>query len=497
MAFRLETEGHREFAALADVVRTFFASVERRGDSVLTAACDQPICLLSSVDPPVSPQQARAASRSGRSDRLVRVTSGPCRREGGLEAGGVTEEVPLHDLRRVLKRQLHLLLEGALGLSFPWGSLTGVRPTRIALEAIRKKGRAEAEKELLDYWRLSPAKARLAAETALAEEAILSSLEEGQGLLYVGLPFCPSRCLYCSFITQDAKRQAGSLEAYVEAVIREARGVFSDGGQGPLAAVYYGGGTPTSLPAPLFERFLQGVLEKAPLAAGAEMTMEAGRPDTLDREKLDLIRKYGFHRLCVNPQTMQEATLKRIGRRHTVEETVRAFRLARSLGFGDINMDLIAGLPGEGAAELLDSLEQVMALGPEHITLHTLAVKRGSALDRLPVDRQVFLPDQALIEAVEEAQESLRRQGYRPYYLYRQKNCLSGLENTGFTRTGGSLYNVAMMSDQVPVIGLGSGSTSKVILEATARRHHNPKDLLLYIDRVEELIRKKKTLFSL
>ncbi len=496
MAFILEMRGHREFAALADIVRAFFDSAKKEGDSLLTADCDLPLHLYSSVEPAVSLEEARAASRSGRSDRLVRVTTGPCQGEPS-EVRGVTEEVPLHEVRRVLKRQLYLVLEEARQLSFPWGSLTGVRPTRIALDLIREEGREKAEEELVDSWRLSPAKARLAVETTLAEEAILAGMGEGESLLYVGLPFCPGRCLYCSFITQDAARQADSLGAYVEAVIREARGLFQGQKGGQIAAVYYGGGTPTSLPAPLFERFLQGVLEWVPLAAGAEMTMEAGRPDTLDREKLEIIRKYKFSRLCINPQTMQEASLKRIGRRHTVEETVEAFHLARSLGFDDINMDLIAGLPGEEGADLLDSLEQLISLGPEHITLHSLAVKRGSYLDRLLLDRQIFLPDRALIEAVEEAQESLRRHGYRPYYLYRQKNCRSGLENTGFSRTGGSLYNVAMMSDRVPVIGLGSGSTSKVILEDTARRLHNPKDLLLYIDRVEDLIGRKTALFSL
>ncbi len=194
---------------------------------------------------------------------------------------------------------------------------------------------------------------------------------------------------------------------------------------------------------------------------------------------------------------MHKETLKRIGRHHSVEETVEAFQLARAMGFSDINMDLIAGLPGEDPTRFLDSVEQVIRLGPEHITLHTLAVKRGSFLDRMFEDRDSLLPDPSLIAALEEAQERLRRHGYRPYYLYSQKNCRSGLENTGFTRDKkGSLYNVAMMSDRVPVIGLGSGASSKAIHEQTARRVHNPKDIKLYVERVDEQIEKKIRLFS-
>ncbi|NLA96005.1 MAG: coproporphyrinogen dehydrogenase HemZ [Clostridiaceae bacterium] len=388
-----------------------------------------------------------------------------------------------------------MILSQAIGLDFPWGSLTGVRPTRIALDLIRRSGASKAKRELVEYWKLSESKAGLAVETALAEEGQLRRMEENEAILYVGLPFCPGRCLYCSFITQDAQRQQASLGRYVNAVVQEAEGVFDGRFPFEIAAVYYGGGTPTSLPVSFFRSYLEEILAVAPLKENAELTMEAGRPDTMNRDKLELIRSSGFHKLCINPQTMREETLRLIGRHHTVDDTVAAFCRARSMGFADINMDLIAGLPGEDADDLLDSLCQVIDLGPESITLHTLAVKRGSYLDRLFADRRALLPDPALMEAVEKAHNLLGQNGYRPYYLYKQKNCRSGLENTGFTRAGGSLYNVAMMSDQVPVVGLGSGSMSKVILERTAKRVHNPKDLLVYIDRIQEQIDKKRALF--
>jgi oxygen-independent coproporphyrinogen-3 oxidase len=478
-------------AALADLVRLFFGQAERIGDSSLTAPSDLNLFLTSAVDPPISAGKARLVSRSGRSDQEVRVTS----RLEGKQADMVSERIPLHLLRRVLKRQLYLLLSRATGLDFPWGSLTGVRPTQIALEVINQSGEDQAAAILSDYWRLSGSKAALAVKTALAEDATLRQLEEDDVMLYVGLPFCPGRCLYCSFITQDAGRQEGSLVHYVDAVIREAGGIFTGRFPGKIRAVYYGGGTPTSLPPALFRRYLEEVLALAPLKQGAELTMEAGRPDTLDREKLEIIRDCGFQRLCINPQTMHDETLRRIGRHHTTDQTVASFRLARSLGFTDINMDLIAGLPGESTSDLLDSVKRVLELNPEHITLHTLAVKKGSYLDRLFDDHGALLPDPVLIEAVGEAHRLLGQAGFRPYYLYKQKNCRSGLENTGFTRLAGSLYNVAMMSDQVPVVGLGSGSTSKVILERTARRLHNPKDLRLYIERVDRQVAAKRSLF--
>jgi coproporphyrinogen dehydrogenase HemZ len=438
-------------------------------------------------------------------------------------------DIPRDEWRREAKRQLYVILSRETGISFPWGALTGVRPTQIACQEIERATwnnqglQSEWYGKVFDrmthYWKLSEQKTKLVIETALAEQRILASLAypktngavddgcdnliiQGTGVVYpyvvyVGLPFCPSRCAYCSFIARDAGRYAELLEPYVDAVIREARMTFSRGFKGEVAAVYFGGGTPTSLPAPLFERYLSGVLKSIPLMSDAELTMEAGRPDTIDEEKLSIIRDKKFDRLCINPQTMRDETLRMIGRAHTVEETLRAFELARAMGFRDINMDLIAGLPGEGATELLESIVRIAKLAPESITLHTLAVKRGSALIEDGVPHVLFYPDEALIDAVEQSHDCLRTHGYAPYYLYRQRNCRSGLENTGFAREGhASIYNVAMMSDAVPVIGFGSGSTSKAIRGRQASRVHNPKDLSVYISCVEEQVEKKRALFS-
>lgn len=461
----------------------------------------------------------------------------------------ITRGIPKDAWRREAKRQLYVILSRETGISFPWGALMGIRPTQIAcqeieravrgapvgsgiralgrkqdtecaLQALPDTWREDVFDRMTHYWRLSGQKAKLAIETALAEQRILSSLAypkpDGSGtdrcennliqgtdvtypyVVYVGLPFCPSRCAYCSFIARDAGRHVELLEPYVEAVIREAELTFSQSFNGEVAAVYFGGGTPTSLPAPLFKRYLDGVLKSIPLATDAELTMEAGRPDTIDREKLEMIRDKKFDRLCINPQTMRDETLRAIGRGHTVDDTERAYELARTMGFRDINMDLIAGLPGEGAPELLESVARIAELSPESVTLHTLAVKRGSALIEGQVPHAVFRPDEALIDAVERSHDYLRARGYAPYYLYRQRNCRSGLENTGFAKKGyASVYNVAMMSDAVSVIGLGSGSTSKAVRDRQATRIHNPKDLSVYIGRVEEQVEKKRALFNL
>jgi coproporphyrinogen dehydrogenase HemZ len=528
-----------------------------------------------------------------------------------VASDSISYDIPKDEWRREAKRQLYVILSRETGIYFPWGALTGVRPTQIVcqeIERAKRKGTdtkrgwyAEVLDRMTQYWQLSEQKSALAIETALSEQRILASLAypitvtgttindhdftfiqeqdaayppvqdppvqrtnkvyppvqdppvQGEDtfypliqrtdaaylpvkeppvhradaayppvqhppvqgvdavspyvqepntaypfVVYVGLPFCPSRCAYCSFIARDAKRHVELLEPYVEAVILEVERTFSNGFKGGVAAVYFGGGTPTSLPAPLFERYLDGVLKSIPLMPDAELTMEAGRPDTIDEETLEIIRDKNFRRLCINPQTMRDETLRAIGRDHTVEETIKAYELARAMGFQDINMDLIAGLPGEGATELLESITNIMELEPESVTLHTLAVKRGSALIEGDVPHAVFHPDRALIDAVEQSHAMLRSYNYAPYYLYRQRNCRSGLENTGFSKEGyASIYNVAMMSDAVPVIGFGSGSTSKAIRGRQANRVHNPKDLSVYISRVEEQVKKKRALFSL
>lgn len=352
---------------------------------------------------------------------------------------------------------------------------------------------------LTGHYFVSPDKADLALQTTQAEEKLLNSIPPGSAMVYLGVPFCPTRCAYCSFIAQDAMHKAKLLEPYVDAVLTETSAFFGQPGQPlPISAVYVGGGTPTSLPTGLFARFLQGTLSQLPLLPGAEITVEAGRPDTITAEKLQIILKCKATRLCINPQTFHDATLERIGRRHTTRQTVEAFTLARSMGFQSINMDLIAGLPGETPDDFADSLDQALALAPDSITVHTLAMKRSSRLqqERLTAGSQHGLPDPALADMLNKARQKLADAGLLPYYLYRQKDVAGGLENTGFARPGeGSIYNVGMMSDRCSVIGLGSGAMSKKVTGTRVDRLGNPRDIADYIKRTTELAEKKAALF--
>lgn len=385
-------------------------------------------------------------------------------------------------VRREIKRQLYTVLSEWSGWRFPWGSLTGIRPTRIADEALRACGGNDASAAILlnRFWQVSPAKAKLAVEVLQRENALLGRLPPEQLLVYVGVPFCPTRCAYCSFITHDAPRQAARLDAYVDAVLEEAR-VCTESVLPTVAALYIGGGTPSSLPADTLSRLLAGLVRVLPLAPDAEMTFEAGRPDTLDRPRLAAIRDSGFTRLCINPQTFDDRTLRRIHRQHTGEQTRTAFALAREASFARINMDLIAGLPGESAEYLERSLNALLELAPEEITVHALARKRAADLGD---DHPVQPPDPLLETAVEMAHRKLSDEGYQPYYLYRQKEAVGGLENVGFARGGdGCLYNVGMMSDQRPVLGLGSGAVSKRIIGNQVERIVNSKDLNVYLKR--------------
>lgn len=470
--------GHNEKEAIAEVLRLFFGNVES-GTSKELKAGDDNIVITSRI--------------SSLQDMIEVVTE--CENQQTL----VQQIVP-EKFRREIKRQIYCQLEQLTSIHFPWGSLNGVRPTQIVIESYLRHGRNENAviEELTGYWRLSEEKARLGLEASLAEQETMTSLEQDDLFVYAGVPFCPGRCSYCSFIARDAYRMEKWLEPYADTMVEEAKMVFS-GLSRPVRALYLGGGTPTSLPDRAFARLLEGLVKYIPLVEGGEWTVEAGRPDTITKSKLELIRQAGANRICINPQTMNDATLERIGRRHTAAQTIAAFEQARALGFNHINMDLIAGLPGEEPAELLNSLDQLIKLEPESITVHSLALKRSSGLQQLDSYsmKAASKPQSDLAEAVEEAGRLLRESGWYPYYLYRQKDVAGGLENTGFTKVSKAcIYNVAMMSDRFDVIGLGSGAVSKKVEGTKVKRTSNSKDLLDYQQRLSELTERKLKLFQ-
>ncbi len=426
------------------------------------------------------------------------VTTSDLARVRTEAAGQVLERQVAADFaKREIKRQLYQVLALVTGLNFPWGSLTGIRPTVVAAEFLRENPEpAWAVDQLVETYQLAVDKARLAVQTAQAEMRVLGSLPQNSPLVYLSVPFCPTRCSYCSFISQAAAGRSDLFGPYVKAVLKEASLVFGQLDQ-PVQAFYLGGGTPTCLPPKFLQELLEGVFTRLPLMTGAEVTVEAGRPDTLSPAVLDILGAFPVTRLCINPQTFHDKTLKKIGRQHTVSQMHEAWQLARSMGFENLNLDLIAGLPGETPSDLAFSLEEALKLNPAGLTLHSLALKRGSRLQETGPGQEQLLPKPKWQEATGQARQALADRGLFPYYLYKQKYALGGLENTGFARPGREcVYNVAMMSDAVPVIGLGSFAVSKQVTSQGTLRQTNPRDLKTYLERVDELAEKKLAWFS-
>lgn len=487
---RIIFQNHREHAALQDVVALFFTEFTAVEDGFQG---DLPGQVSATISSKVSHLPSLKAMRGQEEGREVLV-------ETRMENEVLSKKVAPILMRRELKRQLYIFLEKLSGIHWPWGSLTGIRPTQVARDLWLENGkdREAAIEELCETWRVSPEKAKLGLETALAEDRILRTIPHDQMMVYAGVPFCPGRCSYCSFICRDAGRQAEQLHEYAKAMVHEAETVFSDW-QPEVSAFYMGGGTPTSFNDQDFAYVLEHILDSLNLVDGAEITVEAGRPDTINEEKLRVMKDLGVTRLCINPQSLNDETLIRVGRFHDTKLFYDVFALARKMGFDDINCDLILGLPGENTEDFARTVEHLLAIEPDSITIHTLALKRSARLEE--EDKEHYLPlrfpDSALQEALGRAQHRLREEGYDPYYLYRQKNVRGGLENTGFARDGKiCIYNVGMMSDEISIVGLGSGSSSKRVTGRRVERMHNSKDLKDYSQRVEELSAKKRDFIS-
>ncbi|MCQ4635911.1 coproporphyrinogen dehydrogenase HemZ [Anaerovorax odorimutans] len=398
-----------------------------------------------------------------------------------------------------LKRELYGYLAHKTGLRPKWGILTGIRPVKLAGELQRKLGSAEKAKQMLieDYL-VEEGKADLLLELYAYQQRYLGKPGPDSAGIYIGIPFCPTRCLYCSFTSNQAGPE--EIERYLKALHKEIAFV----GQGMAAdgitaeSLYIGGGTPTTLTAEQLAELLACVRNSMDLSRLAELTVEAGRPDTITPEKLEVLKAAGVNRISINPQTMHDTTLELIGRSHTKEQTLQAFQMAREAGIDRINADLIAGLPGETAENFQESLAQVIELGAENITLHTLAVKRSSRLKEMDENfhyRQPQLAETMLSQAA----EKLRNNGYRPYYLYRQKHTAGSTENIGYCREDAlSVYNVRIMEEAQSIIALGAGGITKVYYprENRLERVPNVSNYEIYIERIEEMLdRKKKNLF--
>ncbi len=397
--------------------------------------------------------------------------------------------------RRTLQRAFYLAAVDCLGKEPPWGMLSGVRPVKLPTRAM-EAGAAEqqAEAELRDRYRVSPARRRLAMDCAKASLAVKRSLRPEEVSLYVGIPFCPTRCAYCSFISSSGSANK-LIPAYLEALFQEidaAGAALWEAGR-TVRSVYIGGGTPTTLNGDQLRALMGRIQDAFRLVPGTEFTVEAGRPDTITRDRLEAIKAGGGNRVSVNPQTMSDEVLSIIGRSHRAEDIRTAFDLVREAEIGAVNMDLIAGLPGDTIDGFRDTLEQVMALDPENITVHTLALKRGARLRQ----EDVVLPDGETVAAMLDfAWERLREGGYVPYYLYRQKFMSGSFENVGWCKPGTeSVYNICMMEELHTVLSLGAGGVTKTVAEGYVKRLANPKYPQEYLRGIEEITAEKRHFF--
>jgi len=465
-------KGHDKYYGVSDVVRMFAGVPEELKDEGKVVAPDGPDITL-----------VNELLDDGRSVTYSKEKSYACDGEV-LEPG------------REIKRSLYIAMADITSMNMPWGCLTGIRPTLVACEE-------DSPEALEKKYFVRSDKARLAFETSREEQRLLSMVPEDSLCVYIGIPFCPSRCEYCSFVSSDISCHMDRLRSYEKALEHEIS-IVAPSLKRPLSAVYVGGGTPTVLEEKEFASLLDCMYSELNITSGCEVTVEAGRPDTITEGKLISMREHGITRICINPQTMRSDTLMKLGRKHTAEDTVRVYRKACEMGFDLINMDLIAGLPYENAADHIESAKKVIELAPANITVHTLYKKRRARISREQV-MDVDMTRGSLDESVAESYRLLYEAGYHPYYMYRQKDTGHGLENTGFAKgETGNLYNVAMMSDARDVLSFGAGGMSKRCFAQEGGQHKHRvercptiKDALTYMERVEEMAEKKAAFFGL
>ena len=456
--------------------------------------------------------------------------------------------------KTALKHAIYEMLSEQTGHTLPWGELIGVRPTKIAMTQILKYLKNEtgeagqqagaindvndiktsapgnitannaysasnraleaAAAYMMQEHLVSPEKAHLAANIAMRERQILSKIDYQNGYsLYIGIPFCPTTCLYCSFPSYSIEGFRDRVDEYLDALEKEIRAgaqMMQELGKKP-DTIYIGGGTPTTLEPDQMDRlltlieenFLGGHSIAEALAADStamyeiqEFTVEAGRPDSITREKLRVMKRHGVSRISVNPQTMKEETLRLIGRRHTVQDVIDAFRLAREEGFDNINMDLILGLPEETEEDVARTIAEIEKLSPDSLTVHSLALKRGSRMQEWILKigwKSLRNTDQA----VRIAAEGAARMGMEPYYLYRQKNISGNFENVGYALPGkAGCYNILIMEEKQSILALGAGSISKAVKDGTIVRSDNAKDITTYLQNIDEMIERKRRIFN-
>ena len=401
--------------------------------------------------------------------------------------------------RRALQQSVYLAAVQLLPTQPAWGALAGVRPTKITTKHLLEGGTPQsADKLLKDVYFVTPERRKLAVQCSQSTVKAARLLEPQDISLYVGIPFCPTRCTYCSFVSRTVGKKTELLEPYLNALLKEIEvtgALLAKSGR-RVRTIYIGGGTPSTLSTPQLGRLMDAIAAAFDLSNCLEFTVEGGRPDTLDEEKLRAIRAHGANRMSINPQTMEDSVLRACGRPHKAGDIVRAYHQAVAAGFDAINMDLIAGLPEDTIEGFCRSLDAVAALNPSNITVHTLALKKGADL----FEKRGSLPTaEEVTEMVAYANKTLSALGYKPYYLYRQKYMSGSFENVGWSRDGmDCLYNIYMMEEVHTILSLGGGGMNKVNLpDGHLQRFHNPKFPEQYIELLPRVLEQKKELFEL
>ena len=403
------------------------------------------------------------------------------------------------EARNVFKRMMYDMLKKLTGRELPWGTLTGVRPTKIVYTLLED---GKNDREIRDYLKkeyyVSEKKGDLAIKVASNEKRLLEKLDYNNGYsLYAGIPFCPTTCLYCSSTSYPLAVWKDRVDTYVDAMLKELEFTSRLMKDKKLDTFYMGGGTPTTLEPEQLDRVLSFFEEHFDTTGLKEYTIEAGRPDSITRDKLLIMKKHGVDRISINPQTMNDDTLKLIGRHHTVEQIKEAFTLARECGFDNINMDLIIGLPGETREHIERTMREVALLAPDSLTVHSLAIKRAA---RLNIFWEKY-KDYAMVntdDIINMTADCAAAMGMEPYYLYRQKNMAGNFENVGYSKPGREgIYNILIMEEKQTIMAVGAGASTKVVFpeENRIERVENVKDVTTYIENIDEMIDRKRRFF--
>lgn len=418
-------------------------------------------------------------------------------KEEVFNINSLNEEEIKKKSKTIIKRSIFKVLSELYDTYVPWGILTGIRPVKI-VHSLLDEGLSEVEirQNLKDNYLIKDEKIDLALDIAKRERVFIYPIDKNKISLYVSIPFCPTRCVYCSFPSNPMKQFGHLRENYVKAIVKEIKGLSKllKETNKEIETLYIGGGTPTTLEAEQLDNLIKALFMELDLTKIKEFTVEAGRPDTITREKLEVMKKHNVTRISINPQTMNNETLVKIGRDHNVDDIVRCFNMARDLGFNNINMDIILGLVDENVEMVRNTLERIKELSPESLTVHTLAIKRASTLKE-NLDKYELTRYEEMVSMINLSMEYAKSMGLNPYYMYRQKHMLGNLENIGYAKEGFEcIYNIQIMEEKQSNLAVGAGAISKYVYvdEDRIERTDNVKNVEIYIDRVDEMIERKE-----